>query len=87
MNGKLIAAALTLWHVSGHAEIIIGDPLLELGLQQKKMESAIQDLSVINAELQALREKVDAAPDHIQSARWLHYQILPDVLKSLEQSE
>jgi hypothetical protein len=42
MNGKLIAAALTLWHVSGHAEIIIGDPLLELGLQQKKMESAFR---------------------------------------------
>ena len=84
MKLGLIVALLTLWQVSGHAEIILNNPILEWKLREKKLESLVADLSAINAELKALGAKADAMMDYVQSTGWLHDQILPDVVKDLE---
>ena len=84
MKLRLIVAVLTVWQVSGHAAIILNNPILEWKLREKKLEGVIRDLSAINAELKTLRAKVDAVMDYVQGTGWLHDQILPDVLKDLE---
>jgi hypothetical protein len=89
MNRKLPLFIVLTWAISGHAEIILNDPLMELALRGKKMERVVHDLSVINSQLKSLKSKVDKLMAGIKAndTRFLHQLILPEILTSLEPND